>query len=622
MATIRILPEQLANQIAAGEVVERPASVVKELVENSLDAGADRIEVEIEGGGTRLIRVLDNGSGMDEDDVLLAFERHGTSKISDVTDLGAISSLGFRGEAIPSIASVSKMSITSKNGEDPFGTMVVFEYGKLTKTHEVGCSQGTTIEVRNLFGNTPARKKFLRTARTEIGHIDEILKNYALASPNTTFILRVNTKESCVYNSGQDLEQRLRSILRYEGDFIEIGTKQPGRSRRHIYGLIVPPERTLASTARLRLFINGRAIRDRLMSHAVFEGLRGFLHKGHGAAGYLHITIPADEVDVNVHPAKHEVRFHNSGDIHQFIQSSVENGMRQYQHTIKDEIFKRHDSPPHASEPSPYPKGDPAPHASPLHKPDTSGTRGTTPLHTVAEEHSPYRNSPGKDSAPSSPFTNIPPLPHPERKQDQSAQSPEEGQFIGHGMRIIGQFSNLYIFCQSGDKLVVVDQHAAHERLLYEKYRSQYVSGKLVGQNLLFPQTIELSPFQIQIFEQNKEELSRLGFAVSEFGGSTYVINGVPAIAGKEDATTLFFDVLDGYGKQGEKSSPGGKIDDIIATMACKAAIKSGYELSIREIDELLNSMAKADLFSHCPHGRPVLKYFSENDLKKWFLRT
>ncbi len=625
MAKIRILPEHLANQIAAGEVVERPASVVKELIENSLDAGANRIEVEIEGGGTRLIRVIDNGAGMDEDDVLLSFERHGTSKIMEQQDLTSIDSLGFRGEAIPSIASVAKMSISSRTAESSLGIKVLFEYGKLIKIHETGCSQGTIIEVRSLFGNTPARKKFLRTNRTEIGHIDEIVKNYALASPAVAFSLRINGKESISLNSGHDIEERLRAILRYREDFIQVGKLAEHRDKngRQLTGLLIPPERVLAGGSRLRLFINGRAIRDRLMSHAAFEGLRGFMLKGHAAAGYLHLRVPAEEVDVNVHPAKHEVRFRNSGDIHQYIKQQIERSMYEYQQKVRTDIFNKGPTSQESDYSSDLQSAtEHQAHSIPSDGNNVQNHQLITPENRTRERELTFQQ-PGiidPTVVPPIPQTHEPPSQSTPNIQNNDAERSHETAL--HGMRIIGQYKNLYIFCQVGENLLVIDQHAAHERILYEKYRKQYTGGRVASQSLLFPQTIELSPFQIQLLESNREEIERLGFAIAEFGGNSYVISAVPALSGSGGPVDIFFDVLDGYGKEGEKRTPGSRIDDILATMACKAAIKSGHELSEKEIDELLNTMARADLFSHCPHGRPVLKSFSDDEVKKWFHRT
>lgn len=660
MANIRILPEQLANRIAAGEVVERPASVVKELVENSLDAGADRIDIEVEGGGTRLIRILDNGSGMDEDDILLSFERHGTSKIHDSHDLVAISTLGFRGEAIPSIASVSKMTVTSRPRNNELGTTVFFDYGRLQKIHETGCSQGTLIEVRNLFGKTPARKKFLRTQRTELGHIDEITKNYALACPNITFTLRVNGKETIRLTAGIGLEERLRSVMHYADQLIPVET-DAASPPRSLHGFLLPPEQSVGASTRLRLFINGRAIKDRVMSHAAFEGLRGFLLKGHSPGGYLHLRIPMDELDVNVHPAKQEVRFRSSGDIHQFIKQSVEAAMRGHQNTVKSSLFTPRQLHADRAEPTAQTEnagicgentttrqqqplqdfpGDPQTggHTSPIRltAPITPST--IPPLHQTSEPEA--HGSHGQrfhDASPPSPAKGIadqpegPPLRASTPAAEQPATTPVHS-FVpgkgaaphptGHNLQIIGQFKNLYIFCRAGDNLLVIDQHAAHERILYEKLRKQYTTASIASQNLLFPETVELSPFQIELVESNRKELARMGFTVAEFGGNSYILSAVPALAGQGAARDIFFDVLGGFGSEGYRHSHGGKLENILATMACKAAVKSGDELSPREIDALLNTMAQADLFSHCPHGRPVLRYFSEDDLKKWFHRT
>ena len=338
MSKIHILPEQLANQIAAGEVIERPASVVKELVENSLDAGADRIDVEIEGGGTRLIRIIDNGEGMDEDDVLLSLERHGTSKIHCEEDLTEINTLGFRGEAIPSIGSVSKMVITSRRFDRDLGTQATINYGKLIKVHEAGCSVGTKVEISNLFGNTPARKKFLRTTRTELGHIDEVVKSYAFGRPDITFSLTVNGKRTLYFDANLSLEQRYAKTVRYEGSFINVN-KVSSDSNSSVTGFLVPPEQLLSGPSRMRFFVNGRAVKDRMMSHAIIEGLRGFLMKGKNPAGLIHLTIPPAEVDVNVHPAKHEVRFRNSRDIHFLLADAVRSAMAAQQQNLHHEVF-------------------------------------------------------------------------------------------------------------------------------------------------------------------------------------------------------------------------------------------------------------------------------------------
>lgn len=628
MSKIRILPEQLANQIAAGEVVERPASVVKELLENSLDAKACRIEIEIEGGGTRLIRVIDDGIGMDEDDLLLCLERHGTSKIATEKDLAAIATLGFRGEAIPSIGSVSQLTMTSRPAEAPLGTRIVLAYGKLTKVHEIGCSLGTTCEVRNLFGNTPARRKFLRTSRTELGHIEEVVKNYALGCPATTVILRIDGREVISLDRTLSVPQRLASIMHYDGPFIQVATGADTGTGGGVSGFLVPPERVTIGPARLRLFVNGRAIRDRMIIHGVTEGMRGFLMKGKNPSGLIHLTLPPDEVDVNVHPAKHEVRFRNSREVHDLLNRAVAGALRHHQARLKMVIFGKDRTIETTA----------IPLDTDLSYDSISFTEDGLPPEdrTTEDTHSPQaipasalpsavgRNT-AKAARPQSLLTTAEPMPNsPGRGESQALPQivrNEEPRPAGHNLLVIGQYDNLYIFCRNNEGLLVIDQHAAHERLLYEKFRNQYRTGTIVRQTLMFPETVELSTFQVQLVEKNGEELERMGFTVRDFGGNTVIVSTIPALAGTTSCRELFVGVLEQFGSEGS-GDRGGFLDGILATMACKAAVKAGTALSHPEIDKLLNEMAKADLFSHCPHGRPVVKQFTREEIKKWFYRT
>lgn len=613
MSRIRILPDQLANQIAAGEVVERPASVVKELVENSLDAGATRIEIDVEGGGTRLIRIIDDGIGMEEDDLLLSLERHGTSKITTEEDLAAINSLGFRGEALPSIGSVSKMVLTSRRKEDQLGTRVVLNYGKLAKVHEMGCSPGTTIEVRSLFGNTPARRKFLRTNRTEQGHIEETIKNYALARPEIAFILRIGEREILHYGQNLDLAHRLASILRYEGRFIEIEGRH-GQSMA-VTGYLVPPESVTTGPARLRLMVNGRTVRDRLLTHAVHEGLRSFLMKGRHPMGMIHLSLDPEMVDVNVHPAKHEVRFRQAREVHLFISNEVAKAMARTQDVIKKDTISFLASQPRQAIPlegeqepselqpaSILPSGDDDPAMHP-------------PLKMEEEPRSWGQPQPSTLAAGPIPRTG------PTEPRAAVAQEPAKPSVPGHNLLVLGQFEDLYIFCQSENGLVVIDQHAAHERILFERLKKQYLSKAMPKQNLLFPETVELSIFQSQLVEENWDELDRFGFSLRDFGGNTFIIEAIPPIGRNPSARDLFLDVLDQFGNQGGKAG-GAIIDTVLATMACRAAVKGGTQLEIQEIDGLLAEMVATDLFSHCPHGRPVVKQFSREEIKKWFYRN
>lgn len=645
MPKIRILPEQLANQIAAGEVVERPASVVKELLENCLDAGADRIEVEIEGGGTRLIRIIDNGEGMDEDDVLLSLERHGTSKIQEGSDLAAITSLGFRGEAIPSIGSVSKMVITSRTGQSELGTRAEINYGKLVRVHEAGCSTGTIIEIKNLFGNTPARKKFLRTVRTELNHIDEVVKNYALAEPTVTFSLTVNGKRTLYLDGSQSLEQRLALLLHFDDPFLQVGSADSDKDK-YAYGFLIPPEQLRNGPARMRFFVNGRAVKDRMMSHGVAEGLRGFLMKGKNPAGLLHLVLPPEEVDVNVHPAKHEVRFRNSRDVHFLISRTVSEAMQTEQKRLRQAIFGNNERimrvPVDRNGPPENPfelqnefnPGQQPPEQVPKQVPRhvASTTRGDSAEQLL------YNNSqhPAEELQPLEHSGNTPmtaePLParldepknvaQPVGQQPHPAPLPLSEVPNGHGLKVIGQLGDLYIFCQSENGMVVIDQHAVHERLLYEKLQAQFRNRSVASQQLLFPETVELTLFQMQLVEKHEEELSHMGFSLREFGGNSYIISAVPAIISRSNPSELLMDVLEQFGSESTHRDSGEIIDTILSTMACRAAVKAGTSLSVREIEALLDKMAEADLFSHCPHGRPVVKQFTMNEIKKWFHRT
>ncbi len=602
MSKIRVLPEQLANRIAAGEVVERPASVVKELIENSLDAGATRIEIEIEGSGTRLIRVIDNGEGMVEDDVLLCLERHGTSKIREDHDLEAISSLGFRGEAIPSISSVSRMTITSRHQSANLGTSAILNYGKLFKIHETGCARGTVIEIRNLFGNTPARKKFLRTNRTEIGHIDEVIKNYALAAPAVSFLLRIDNRQTLLLDSNQNLEERLAGILHYPGNFLKIHFSEPELKLPEISGLLIPPDAPVNGSARIKFLVNGRSVKDRMLSHGVSEGLRGFLMKGRNPAGLLHLRIDPAEVDVNVHPTKQEVRFRQSRDIHQLIVQGIQESMLGYQQNLQNTVFKQ-----------------------PIIKTNNLKSPLITPIALTKSVTAPISQPTTAEPVPAIlPTRPKPPVALAPKKKESIIPKPvfETPGPKGHGLKVVGQYDKLYIFCQSNDGLVVIDQHAAHERLLFEQLKKQFMQGTVTRQNLLFPETVELSLADSRKVEQHADEIDKMGFSIRDFGDNAYVISAVPALGSHISPSDLFLDILEQFGSPQSSKKRGSLLEDILASMACKAAVKAGDNLSPEEIEALLNNMAKADLFSHCPHGRPVLKQFSDTDIKKWFHRT
>jgi len=624
MPKIHILPENLANQIAAGEVIERPASVIKELMENSLDAGATRLEVEVEGGGTRLLRVIDNGCGMDEDDVLLSLERHGTSKISDAADLGNITTLGFRGEAIPSIAAVSRFTIVSRRQDAELGAKAVMEYGKLASVHAAGCAQGTVMEARALFGNTPARRKFLRSARTELHHIEEIVRTYALAHTQAGFTLRVDGREVFALAPGQTLEDRLRLLLKSAPAFIGVGHENQGLA---ISGLLLPPEQGASSGAMLRLFVNGRAVRDRLFSHAVAEGMTGFLMKGRFAAGVLHLKLSPGDVDVNVHPAKHEVRFRHGQEVHAFVALAVRQAMRVEQRGYQEKIFSpalRPDAepmplqrPPGLAQRWPSQIEDAAPgtaEPASYQRTEDRGQRTEERGQETGDRRQGTGNRGWETESGSSPVFSARPV-EPTSPVNMFAATDDLA-----GLRLVGQVANLYIICENLDGLVIIDQHAAHERLLYEELLAGYQARQLAGQRLLFPVSLELSPRQGQVLEQRREELTRLGFDIEEFGGATHIVKAVPAFAAASDPAVLLVELLQQFSD--DRGDHARLLEDILAGMACKAAVRAGREMNEEEILELLRRMAKADMFSHCPHGRPVARRFSHQEMRQWFYRS
>ena len=635
MSKIKILSEHLANQIAAGEVIERPASVVKELLENSIDAGAGYIHVEVEGNGTRLIKVIDDGLGMDGDDILLCLERHATSKLGESADdssrLTAIRSLGFRGEAIPSIASVAKMSITSRTDKNPLGTRVDVRYGKVVKIHETGSNKGTVIEVRDLFGNMPARKKFLKSSRTELFHIEEIIKNYCLANPHLGITYSVNSKTVLDFLPNADtLEARVKSIFARNSSLPLIPVIAPEVSSAGtdiiIKGFLLSPEQSFAMTARTRFFVNGRTVKDRMMAHALAEGLSGYLMKGRSPAGVLFVSIPYDQVDVNVHPAKQEIRFQQPEVIHRQIVSAVQTAMTAYQTESRQALFGSGlDKKAAGPQQTITLKDDQTPPKN-VHK---LWKRGTVAAAFQLEDRGEPLLS-GKTPAATSPeTTGI--LATAERNASfRHEEMPQD--IIPESLIPIGQLMDLYLLCEARKDdtryLVVIDQHAVHERILYENLKKQFETRQMSSQNLLFPKMLELPPASAEILEFNREEIRQLGLVVEEFGGDSYVIKAVPAVISHLDPEEILTGILAQFSEkeynltEGKRRSDATRFEDILSSMACKAAIKAGQNLSDEEMVQLLKLMQKSRAFTHCPHGRPVVRLFSADDIKKWFHRT
>lgn len=634
MSRIRILSEQLANQIAAGEVVERPASVVKELLENSLDAGATRVSVQVEGSGARLLRVADNGGGMDGDDVLLCIERHATSKLHDEEQLTAITTLGFRGEAIPSIGSVSWLTIMSRPPEQALGTRAEIRYGSLQAVHEDGCGQGTVIEVRHLFGNMPARKKFLKSARTEMYHIEEVVKNQALAHPQTGFSLSADGRPSLEYAPAAGFEQRVREVFRYTGPLLRLNATSDGPEILSVDGYLLLPETAPASTARLRILVNDRPVQDAMIRHAVTEGLQGFLMKGYQAAGAIRLTVAPDQVDVNVHPSKREIRFRQSETVHRFLVEEVRRAMADRQETLRTSLFSvpGHSAVSFSGESADTPVRDepysapdlqtaePAPPQAQPRLPSCARPTAVAPPTAIPQAREAADTS--HTAAPIQSATLAAPVPSSPVVVPSSTSAGEAVGFAG--LRLIGQLFSLYLLCEHEDHLVVIDQHAAHERLLYGQLAADYRAANVPRQNLLFPVTVELTPAQLDTMETHAETVRSLGLEADHFGEATYVIKAVPALVQAEEPGALLREVLDSLRgtspEEGKRPLPQ-VVDDLLASMACKAAIKAGNRLAPEEMVHLLARMEGSDVFSHCPHGRPVIKEFSAREIEHWFHR-
>ncbi len=614
MSKIRLLSDHLANQIAAGEVVERPASVVKELLENSLDAGSTRIHVQVEGSGARLVRVVDNGEGMAEDDVLLSIERHATSKLNEDSRLDAIETLGFRGEALPSIGSVSRLTLLSRPVGRETGTKAEIRYGKLHGVHEAGCAQGTIVEVRNLFGNVPVRKKFLKTTRTELSHIEEVIRNQSLAHIRTAFSLEVDGRGVLDLPARDSLKDRFFDIFRCREYWLRVDSDTPGEEGMKLQGFLMEPQHSGARSSRLRILVNTRPVQERMIRHALIEGLQGFLMKGQAPGGVLLLDVPPELVDVNVHPAKNEIRFRRSQDVHRFIVQVIRRAVRQYQEEVRSEVFA---VPELVDEVKSHRKGGRPVHPLPGQPSRTqlfpeqkvypSRESKASPRCRTAEQEAVFRQEPAVQNFQSA----------------HRISGDQEGNLFG--LTLIGQLFDLYLLCEKNGQLVVIDQHAAHERVIYEELRRNYLQRDIPRQSLMFPVSVEFSPSQSEAMDAREEIVAQLGFSVEHFGDDTWIVKAVPALISHVDTAELLHDTLEGLrsvagGKPPDGIPPG--IEALLSTMACKAAVKAGNMLAPEEMLELLEKMQSTEFFSHCPHGRPVIKNFEKREIEQWFKRT
>jgi DNA mismatch repair protein MutL len=659
MSRIRILPEAVANKIAAGEVVERPASVVKELLENALDAGANSIRIETEMGGKRMIRVIDDGCGMMHDDALLAFERHATSKLRSADDLLSISTLGFRGEALPTIASVSRLLLETRDSSEAEGTRIEFAGGKLIGVKPAGLAAGTTMSVADLFYCVPARRKFLKSDTTELGHIASLVTHYALANPGKQFVLTTQTQEiiNCapaekladrVYQLfGRQALEELVEIPAVSGPFRAAITEQemePGEKKAtiRVSGFTSRPDIQRPNRNGIYVFVNRRLVRDRLILHAIHEAYRNILPQNVFPATLIFLEMPYEEVDVNVHPAKIEVRFRHSQFVHDFTRDA-----------IRQALMSVRPIPSFATASAVIAPNPPAPPGS-----FDGGFLGTNANSTVpraviphleelgvgAGVGSDYPAGGGFDlmSAPQQPVAQRFPfqpgasfgtesMPNQQNGDvnwaenfarggvDAPATLPRPEQIAD--LKPLGQVSSSFIVAVNGEGLWIIDQHVAHERVLFEQHLEARRAGKVESQRMLLPMIVELAPRQLVIYEKIAEELAANGFEVEPMGPKSVAVQSVPAGIAANDAEHLLTEILDGLERENAAISIDTLQSKIAASTACHAAIKINMPLDNTKMEWLLGALAKTDCPMSCPHGRPVVLRYSVKEIERAFHR-
>ncbi|HEY4582602.1 MAG TPA: DNA mismatch repair endonuclease MutL [Lysobacter sp.] len=594
---IRQLPDVLINQIAAGEVVDRPASVVKELVENALDAGAGRVDIDLEDGGTRLIRIRDDGLGIEPDDVPLAVRRHATSKIASLDDLEGVATLGFRGEALPSIASVSRFALVSRTREAAHATAIEVDGGFVGEAAPRAHPHGTTVEVRDLFYNVPARRKFLKAERTELSHIEDWLRQLALARPDVELRLSHNGKPSRRWKGERDLlsGERLHEAL--GPDFVrhslrvEQGDVGDGRGLR-LHGWIAEPSYNRASTDQQFLFVNGRAVRDRSVAHAVRQAYADVLFHGRHPAYVLFLSLDPRRVDVNVHPAKHEVRFRDGRLIYDFVYRTLQGVLAETR--AGSSLAGAVAQSTGAAAPQAMPDWTPSPRQSPL------GLQ-------VAETRAAY-------AALYAPTETGLPVSAPAIAGDEDNGIPPLGYALA-------QLHGIYILAECADGLIVVDMHAAHERIGYEKLKTAHDGEGLRTQPLLVPQAVAVSEREADVAEREAATLEQLGFEMTRTGPQSLLLRAVPALLANGDTEGLLRDVLADLREHGETRRIAAARDELLATMACHHAVRANRRLTIHEMNALLREMEATERSGQCNHGRPTWARFPLAEIDRWFLR-
>lgn len=670
MSRIRLLPEQVANQIAAGEVVERPASVVKELVENALDAGARRIQVDIQAGGRSLIRVVDDGMGMNRDDALLAFERHATSKIRQAEDLLQIRTMGFRGEALPSIASVSRLTLVTRE-HDPAAieaTQVVIHGGKIVDVRSASGPPGTSIEVRHLFYNLPARRKFLRSEETERTHIHHYLTLAALSSPEVGFTFTSNQRlvwqlapvaaDGSAF-SLEALRERLRALYGAELPWVPVDFQTtirlpaawrpapeeegedpaPGESPLRLRGFVGAPGVSRATRADMNWFVNRRPVENRMLSHALQEAYHTSLMKGRFPICCLFLEIHPALVDVNIHPAKREVKFRLEREVRALVTRAIKSALLWLApaqpasgptHSAEPKTDAVSTAPPPPSlrldaetprQPTPSePSEPPEPRGLPLEAPSAGAAKPAAAGSGVSDLFVPA-------TPPSAP--RLPAVPEPSRQltttpgsgRPPEVPSAEPASLLTVPLRLLGVIGRLYVVLESDRGLVLMDQHAAHERVLFEQMLQRLEQGPAPCQRLLLPQTVELSARDATFLRQHLPVLSRLGVALSEFGERTFLLDGLPPFVRVKDPRAFVLEILDELRRSGEGVNPLRLGEEKVAKTVCRHAVKANDPLTGPELERLIDDLRRCAMPYTCPHGRPTLIEFSYRELEKRFGR-
>ena len=593
---MRVLPDALANQIAAGEVVERPASVVKELVENSLDAGAERVTVEI-GEGARDLAITDDGCGMSRDDAETALRRFATSKISALEDLHRIGTFGFRGEALPSIASVSRFVLETRLAAETTGTRIEVEGGKVVSLREVACPKGTRITVGDLFFNTPARLKFLKTAPYEVRQAVQAVAKIAIATGGVGFKVVERGKVALQTAPEASLVERVGAVLGAEtarGMFAFEGSSNGLVAR----GLAGAPALARSNARDLLVYVNGRAVRERTAQAACIEAYRSLLPHGRFPAAVILLDVPADRVDVNVHPAKTEVRFDRSDDVWRSVHRGIEAALREapWARTAQTRV------PQAVPLPGTLPVA-PAPGAH-------VGTPAALPT-GVAEPSRVYRLVSGNVAAPMTGPRTVPVV----------TPDDDDPRTFFRSVRVFGQYQATYLLGERNGELVVIDQHAAHERVMFEKLRLAAGKGEPALQRLLVPQVVELPAADARAAAEILPLLAKTGLEAEPFGDRAVVIRAIPASLARLDPAKLLRDALDEIAAHGKSGTLADRMDDVFARMACHSAVRAGDVLSADEVSRLLADMDGIDFAANCPHGRPVVVRFPLAEVEKWFER-